>query len=269
MPIKLVAIDMDGTLLNEHSRINPKVCETIKQAKAKGVKIVLCTGRPLPGVSEHLATLGLTDSEDYVVTYNGGLVLNTHTQEVIACHTLSHDDYLQIDTLARQLKVHLHTTTEDTIYTSNRDISPYTVHEAYLVNMPIKYRTPEEITEELKIIKMMMIDEPEILSRAIKQIPSAFHENYTMVQSAPYFYEFLNKQTNKGEALKELAEYLGIKQAEVMAIGDAENDLAMIRYAGLGIAMGNGTPDVKTAADQIVATNQEDGVSEAIEKFVF
>jgi Cof subfamily protein (haloacid dehalogenase superfamily) len=89
-----------------------------------------------------------------------------------------------------------------------------------------------------------------------------------VVKSAPYFLEVLNKQAHKGAAVKNLAEHLGIKQEEVMAIGDNENDLTMVEYAGIGVAMANATENVKNAADVLTASNEEDGVAEVINKYV-
>lgn len=266
--IKLIAIDIDGTLLNSHHQLTDEVKAALKKAEEKGVKIVLCTGRPLTGVQDLIEELDLFGENDYVVTYNGSLIQKTKTKEIVSKFELTYDDYLAIDTLARKLNVHLHTETADTMYTSNRDISRYTVLESYLVNMPLKFRTQDEMNAELNILKMMMIDEPEILERIQPLIPAEFYEQYTIVKSAPYFLEFLNKKVNKGAAVKRLAEQLNIQPSEVMALGDNENDLPMIEYAGIGIAMANATENVKKAASFITTSNDEHGVAVAIEKFV-
>ena len=268
MSIKLVAIDLDGTLLNDHHEINQPVVDCIKKARRAGVYIVLSTGRPLSGTKSQLEVLGLDNEDDYIITYNGALVLNTKTWDVVAERSLTRADYLEIDYLARSLNVHLHIADKKAMYTANRDISQYTVLESHLVNMPLHYRTPEEIAENVLAVKMMMIDDPEILSGAFKKIPAEYFEKYTIVRSTPYFLEVLNSNASKGLALKELSEHLGVKKAEVMAIGDAENDLSMIEFAGTGIAMGNASETVKAAADYTVATNLEDGVKEAFERWV-
>lgn len=268
MGIKLVAIDIDGTLVNNQRIITPKVAESLKKARQQGVYIVLCTGRPLMGVEKYLTELELLGAEDYAITYNGGLVVNTNTGEVVVEQGLTRAQYLEVDTLARSLNVHLHTSDKSAIYTSNRDISRYTINEAFLVDMPVRYRTPEEIANEVQPVKMMMIDEPEYLNEVIEKIPAEYFEKYNLVKSTPFYLEVLNKETSKGNAVRALADKLGIAQAEVMAIGDEENDLTMIDYAGLGVAMGNATEAVKKISQAIVGTNEEDGVSQAIERFV-
>ena len=107
--------------------------------------------------------------------------------------------------------------------------------------------------------KFMMIDHPEILDECIKKIPKKFYEKYTIVRSMPFFLEFLNPNANKG---------VGIKQDEVICVGDAGNDKHMIEYAGLGVAMGNATDDIKEIANYITRTNDEDGVAHVINKFI-
>ncbi|HFU5873521.1 sugar-phosphatase [Enterococcus faecium] len=268
MSIKLVAIDIDGTLLNEKREVTKEVKEAIAAAVAKGVSIVLCTGRPLPGVQEQLNELNLFQDNDYVITYNGALVQQTKSGKIIARHGLTHEDFLEIEVMARRVGSHLHSIDDKAIYTPNRDISAYTIHEASLVKMPLKYRTPEEMTPDMNIVKMMMIDEPEILDAAIAHLPQTFRDKYTTVKSAPYYFEVLNKEASKGAAVANLAQHLGIDQDEIMAIGDNENDLSMIEYAGLGVAMGNAVSLVKEAANVITSSNDEHGVAEAIKKYV-
>lgn len=268
MSIKLVAIDIDGTLLNEKREITQEVKAAIASAVEKNVAIVLCTGRPLPGVKNQLNELGLYQDNDYVITYNGALVQQTKSGKIIARHGLTYEDFLEIEVMARRVGSHLHSIDDQTIYTTNRDISPYTVHEAFLVNMPLKYRTTDEMTPDMSIVKMMMIDEPAILDAAIARLPQTFREKYTTVKSSPFYFEILNKEASKGAAVANLAQHLGIKQEEIMAIGDNENDLSMIEYAGLGVAMGNAVPLIKEVANVVTATNDEHGVAEAIKKYV-
>ncbi|SJZ74717.1 hypothetical protein SAMN02745116_01318 [Pilibacter termitis] len=268
MNIKLVTIDIDGTLITDNHVITEDVKRAIATAKEQGVKIVLATGRPLPGVVDYLKELNLNEVGDYVITYNGGLVQETATGKELARFGLTHEDYLEIDLLARKLNVHLHSITNERIYTSNRDISPYTVHEAYLVKMPVSYRTQEEMTKDLDIVKMMFIDDPEFLSEVIAKVPKEYNERYNLVQSSPFYYEILNKKASKGAALLALAEHLGIQASETMAIGDADNDLSMIEVAGIGVAMGNATENVVKASTVQTACNNESGVARAIEDYV-
>ncbi|RRK10376.1 sugar-phosphatase [Lactiplantibacillus garii] len=266
MSVKLIAIDMDGTLLNEHSELNPATIEAVHAAKAQGIKVVICTGRPLSGVTPFLKQLDLSGDDNYVITFNGSMA-QTVTGKIITSLTLSHEDYIDIEALSRKLNIHCHVESEDHIYTANRDISPYTVGESSLVNMQIRYRTPDEMRPDLPIVKAMLIDHPDLLEAASQKIPTSFHDRFHIVRSAPYFLEILNNQASKGRTLKALAEYLHFNAAEVMAIGDQGNDLSMLEYATNSVAMGNGIPEAKQIAKYETKTNVEDGVAYAIRQW--
>ncbi|WP_412988851.1 sugar-phosphatase [Pediococcus siamensis] len=267
MSIKLVAIDLDGTLLTDNKTITPATVKVIQAASQAGVKIVLCTGRPLTGVAEHLQTLGLLGDDQYVITYNGALV-QTINGRVLIRHTLNYDDYTDLEALSRKLKSHFHVETENHIYTANKNLSPYTIGESFYVRMGIRYRDVSEMPHNLKIPKGMFIDPPEKITALRAQIPQAFLDKYYFVQSEPYFLEVLNKSASKGNALRDLAKRLNFKPENLMAIGDQGNDLAMLRYAKTAVAMGNAIPEAKALATYVTATNEQDGVAQAIQKFV-
>jgi len=269
MTIKLIAIDMDGTLLNEHGDLNPETIKTVKEAKERGIKIVLCTGRPLMGIERFLPVLELDQVGDYAITYNGALVQHTADGHVIAKHTLTYDDYLRIEYTARRLGVHSHAEDEKYIYTANHDISRYTIHEVELVNMPLRFQTADQFDRGHIFSKVMLIDEPDILAAAQQKLPADFATDYYVVNSEPFYLEVLNKHANKGSGLASLAEHLGLTAAEVMAIGDQANDLTMLEYADTAIAMGNAIPEVKAVATAVTATNREDGVAQAIQRYAF
>lgn len=152
MSIKLVAVDIDGTLITSDRKITPEVYQAIQDAKAQGVKIIIATGRPIAGVQNLLDELNLKDAGDYVITFNGGLVQDTSTGEDIVKEIMTYEDYQDIEFLSRKLNVHMHAITSEGIYTANRNIGKYTVHESTLVNMPIFYRTPEEMVNK-EIVK--------------------------------------------------------------------------------------------------------------------
>lgn len=266
MTIKLIAIDIDGTLVDSQKALHQTTIDTITKAREAGIKIVLCTGRPLTGVHQYLEPLHIEGDDQYVVTFNGSLAQSV-SGNILVNHNISTEDYIDLESLARKMNVHFHMETKNFIYTANRDISGYTIAESFLVRMPIRYRTPEEITDDLTIAKGMFVDTPEILSKFVADFPQSYKDRFYVVQSEPYFFEAMNKKASKGKAIKELAEKLGIAQDEVMAIGDQGNDLTMVKYAGTGVAMGNAIDDVKANAQFITKTNDEDGVAFAIEKF--
>ncbi|MCI1987122.1 MAG: sugar-phosphatase [Lactobacillus sp.] len=269
MNIRLIAIDMDGTLLNEHSALTPATIAAVKEAKQRGIKIVLCSGRPLTGLRQFFAPLGLVDDGDYAITYNGAMVQRADTGAILLQHSLDYQDFRQLMQLAADIGVHAHAEDELNMYTANADISKYSVRESFLVDMPLFYRLPDTFPADKHFAKVMFIDDPAVLSAAQTKIPQHFFDDYYFVHSEPYFLEALNKNASKGNAVMDLAQRLGYDRDAVMAIGDQANDLPMIEAAGLGVAMGNAIPAVKAAAQVQTATNTEDGVAKALRQWAF
>ncbi|WP_303978303.1 sugar-phosphatase [Streptococcus danieliae] len=267
MTIKLVAVDIDGTLLTPDKKITPEVKAAVREASQSGVQVVIATGRPVAGVYHLLEELELNKPGHYVITFNGALVQDAATGQELVKDILSYQDYLDIEYYSRLLGVHMHAITKEGIFTANRNIGKYTVHESQLVNMPIFYRTPEEMADK-EIIKTMYIDEPEILDAAIAKLPAEFYERFTIVKSTPFYLEILKKSANKGRAVQQLASELGLTMAQAMAIGDEENDLAMLEVVDHPVVMENGNPKVKKIAKHITKSNQESGVAYALKTWV-
>lgn len=267
MNIKLIAIDIDGTLLNSQHQITSEVKKAIQEAKEAGVKIVIATGRPLSGVKHILKDLHLLEKGDYVITFNGGLVQETATGKDIVHEGLNYEDYLELEYLARTLNLPMHASTKEGIFTANRDIGKYTIYESQLVDAPVFYRTPEEMKDK-EVIKVMMVDEPEKLDAQIPHIPSHITDKFNLVKSAPFYLEVTPKTVNKGKAIQHLCDLLGCSLEETMAIGDQENDRAMLEVAGVAVVMENGHPAMKEIATHITKSNDEDGVAYAIREWV-
>ncbi|KXI21333.1 sugar-phosphatase [Photobacterium sanguinicancri] len=264
---KLVALDMDGTLLNSNGEISPRTQDAIAKARSMGVHVVLASGRPLEGMTKALADLSMTSDDDYVLSYNASMVQRVASQAVIRSQILKGSDAKNIASLSRDLGVHVHAFSRrfGLITPENND---FTRHEAEINGLTITELDFVELDNNEDIMKVMMIDEPERLSAAIAQLPSMLHEQYTIVQSAPFFLEFLNPKSNKGAGVGMLAEHLGIDASEVICMGDAGNDKHMLEYAGLGVAMANATDDIKAIADHITDSNNDDGVAKVIEAFI-
>ncbi|WP_157047110.1 sugar-phosphatase [Liquorilactobacillus oeni] len=268
MKIKIVAIDIDDTLLNSQKKLTEPVKLAINKAKASGIKVVLCTGRPLSGVMSLLSELGLDHQDDqYVVSFGGSLVQTTNGK-IISSDPLTYIDYVDLEYLSRKKGLHFHAISNDRIYTANRDIGEFTIHESNLVSLNVSYRTPEEM-RGIKIIKAMFIDQPEVLNQALKDYQdfASLEDRINFTRSTPYFYEANAVGINKASALKRLCKLLTLTSENVMAIGDEGNDLSMIKFAEMGVAMGNGIQAVKDCAQEITADNNHDGVALAIERY--
>ncbi|SMR76682.1 MULTISPECIES: sugar-phosphatase [Stenotrophomonas] len=266
--IELVAIDMDGTLLDPVHKLTSRVKQAIAQARALGVHIVLTSGRPVPGLAPFLQELGIDGDDDYCIACNGGLVQRIGPRETVVEYPLSFDDFVYCEQVAREIGVHFQALDAQRMYTPNQDISIYTVADSHLSRMPLSYRRVADMAPGMSFIKLMMIDEPEVLDAAIARLPAALTERFAVLKSAPFFLEVFDRRAGKGPSLQKLAEHLGIDRANVMAIGDQENDLTMLQYAGTSVAMGNAIDAVKATARFETATNADEGVAKAIEAYV-
>ena len=264
--IKLIAIDMDGTLLNGKKQLTKGNIEAIQEAINKDVKVVICTGRPCEGIESTLEVMPQSEKDQYVVSFNGTLIKNISTGETMRVGGLKGSDLHYLHKLSEELGVCIHAFVEDRGLIATKQ-SKYTDVEANINNITYEIVDFNEISKDENIIKVMMIDEPEVLQKAIDNLPKEAYEKYSVLRSAPYFLEFLDKKVDKGQAIKMLAEHCDIQRAEVMAIGDAGNDLAMIEFAGVGVAMGNATDEIKNAATFITEDNEHDGVGIAIKKY--
>lgn len=266
--IELVAIDMDGTLLDPAHKLTARVKQAIARARTLGVHIVLTSGRPVPGLAPFLHELGIDGDDDYCIACNGGLVQRIGPRETVVEYPLSFDDFVYCEQVAREIGVHFQALDAQRMYTPNQDISIYTLADSHLSRMPLSYRRVADMDPGMSFIKLMMIDEPDVLDAAIARLPAALTERFAVLKSAPFFLEVFDHRAGKGPSLQKLAEHLGIDRANVMAIGDQENDLTMLQYAGTSVAMGNAIDAVKAVARFETATNADEGVARAIERFV-
>ena len=266
---KLIALDIDGTLLNSERKITSKVYDSIQEAKLNGAKVVLSTGRPLPGVTPLLEDLNLTDEGDYVICFNGAVVQEVKSKKVISNIEMNHNDFKSIyNEICKQHNSNIHINTPTNLVTPQDQPGKYTLLEAELNKIDIQYIPENKIDDSIKFCKVMIVDEPEKLEEIMQNIPKKFHDKYTIVKSAPFFLEFLNKKANKGNALKSLCENINLPIEQSIAVGDEENDQHMIKYAGLGVAMGNARQSIKEISDYITDTNDNHGVAKVIDKFI-
>lgn len=264
---KLIALDMDGTLLQPDGSISERTKQAVVAARDKGVKVVLASGRPLVGMEKFLHQLGLTGQDDYVLSYNGSLVQNVGTGEVLASRLLTGRDARQLYDLSQQLGVNIHAFSQQHGLIAPRN-SRYTEVERSHNDLVLTELDFRDLPDDEAILKVMMVDEPEILAPAMVALPGWVKAQYTVVLSTPYFLEFLHPDSNKGTGVAALSAHLGISPESVICVGDAGNDAHMLEFAGLAVAMGNATDEIKAQADYVTQRNDQDGVAHVIEQFV-
>ena len=265
--IKIVTIDLDGTLFDKDKNISYQNKLAIAKCHDLGVKIVIATGRPLNGVMPVLEELGLTTTSDYAIIYNGAKIMNVGSKEIISSSLIDGRVVKELYQESKRLGINIHAFRDNEELITPKH-NPYTDVESTINHIPDLIVDFDTIKPEEKFIKCMLVDSEENITRCMSEVKEKYYTNYSMVRSSKIFLEFLNRGIEKGSALKSLASYLNINMSDTMAIGDAGNDISMIKAAGVGVAMKNAFPEVLEIADYITTNdNNNSGVAEALNKF--
>lgn len=267
--IKLIAIDLDGTLLNSEKKIPKENISAIQAAAQAGVKIVLCTGRPKSGIVPYFEQFGLTD-EEYIIMNNGCSIYNTKNWELMSYAQITNEELDQLQAAVRDFPEVCLTLTGEKYYYAVGDVVPELVqYDAGLVFDTAKAISLEAIKDSSEIIfqAMYMAKAPVLNSfQAAKEVDLA--ADFSVVRSQSYIFEAMPKGYTKATALKALSEKLGFSPDDVMAIGDAANDLEMLQFATHSVAMGNATDEVKEICRYQTTVNDQAGVAKAIYDYV-
>jgi Cof subfamily protein (haloacid dehalogenase superfamily) len=262
--IKLVAVDIDGTLFNDHHEITPRVAQAIQGARAQDVLIVPATGR-CPSVTQAImARLGIVAPGVFLQ----GLLALDVDGTVFYEQTMTAQTVRQVVAFAKERGL------TPLIYSGSRIIVEALTYYANLLT-PYGEPAPEVIVgplesapDQFPVHKMLLLDEPDRIARARLEITPVLDGQASITQALRFAFEILPHGASKGAGLMHLLDALGIPPECTLAIGDGENDIEMLQMAGLGVAMGNAPDQLKAVADAVVATNEQDGVAEALERFV-
>lgn len=266
MKYKLLVLDLDGTLTNKKKEITEHTRQTLIQAQEKGLKIVLASGRPTYGVAPLAEKLELQKYEGYILSYNGGEIIDWKTGELMYKNLLDHDVLPYLYQCAKQNDFAIVTYDGEYVLTEHPD-DEYVQKEAILNVMKTKKVANFLDAVKHPIAKCLIVGEPTRLAVLEKEMYEHLKDRMGVFRSEPYFLELVPKGIDKAQSLSVLLKEIGITKDEMIAIGDGFNDLSMIKYAGLGIAMKNAQDIVKENADFITLSNEEDGVAYAVEKF--
>lgn len=261
---KLIAVDMDGTLLNDNGEIPQTTSSAISRAVERGTVFVVATGRPIQGVDRYGL---LSKLNSPVITYNGAMVVEATTRKTLFNKTLLPSDAINIYDLGSRAGVTICVWVGNKFYVNaiNASVDEY----KKLSGVEPMIIDDFSALAQSGINKILWYDTPNVISNEQRKLRSEKFSNVTYCTSKPYFLEFMRGDVSKGEALQFIAERYGIVREDVIAVGDGDNDLPMIEYAGLGVAMANALDSVKTLADYVTErTNNDGGVAEVIEKFI-
>lgn len=268
---KLIAMDMDGTLLTNDKDITERSKRAIKRAKEKGVIPVVCTGRIFAS-AKVLAKLIETSAP--VVASNGAYIRENNSEDVIYKKALEKGDIKSLVNDIKEAGFYPHLFTHDTVY-SEKLIYSSRNYDLWNKFIPENERVKIEIVEDLSLVPekedniLKVVSASEDVS-GINELKEFIKTKYDLevVSAIQGNFEVMAKGVSKGNAIKALCEMYDINEDEVICIGDSENDESMLEVAGLSVAMGNAEEYLKTIANYITDTNEEDGVAKVIEKFI-
>ncbi len=290
MTIKLIASDMDGTLLRSDNTISPKTRDSLIAAQQKGVRLVLASGRTYRKLMEYAKQLRMPEYGGYLIEVNGTAVYDLGTQKRTRLHEFAKADMMAIFEALLPFEVEILGMGDDCIYDyipqsmmplkqayrkkhHLRDDVPWTAGAFALIfdnriGYPYQYtiQSSEELPAALN--KLAVAHLPQCLEIKLPQIKAALKDKYWVGLTSPGWLEIMPKGVTKGKALSALCHQLHIDSADVIAFGDGENDIEMLKLAGIGVAMENALPPVKAYADYVCPDNHADGIAKALAKFL-
>lgn len=267
MAYKLLVMDLDGTLTNTQKVITPQTMKALTAAQEAGVRLVLASGRPTYGIMPLVKQLDMARHGGFVLSYNGGNIIDCQSGETIFRQELPHNMVEPLYQATKSRGVTILTYGNNAILTEDAD-DPYIAIEAKINNMPIQHVDNFVEAVSHPITKCLGTAEPNRLAVVEKEMQQQFGSQLSIYRSAPYFLEIVAPGIDKAQSLQRLLGHLHLTKEEMITCGDGFNDLSMIRYAGLGVAMGNAETEVKRNADFVTLGNDEDGIAYVVRKFI-
>ena len=266
LPYRAIALDLDGTLTNHDKVVTPKTRKALLKAEANGAVIILASGRPTYGIEPVAECLELNQRGGYILSYNGGNIVNAKTGEKLFSQFLPD---VVIPILYKFAKEHNHALLG---YAGNEIITEmpddqYVKEESRINKMNI--RKVENLLDALEPhpTKLLMTGDPSDILKAEQELVELLGEKMDIFRSAPFFLELVPKGIDKAQSLQRLLAKINLTPADMIAFGDGYNDLSMLKLAGMGVAMENAAPEVRADADYVTLSNEEDGVAAALEHF--
>ena len=264
MKYKLIATDIDDTLLNRQKQLTPATKAALMRAQENGVKIAVASGRLPYGVRPFAKALDVFRFGGYYMGFNGGAVMNSRDELIGSCH-LDSKYIAPVYDIIRPFDVTTMVHKGDVIYADNK-VNDYTYIESEVVGLPLNVVDDLPGFIDWQLPKFLIAGAPDTLKKLEAELISALGGEVDIYLSAPWFLEVMPKGTNKGVGLRTICKDAGIDISEAIAFGDSYNDVFMLKEAGLGIAMGNAEDAVRDAADMVTDDCDHDGIAKALQK---
>ena len=263
--IKMIATDVDGTLLRWSFDFSPATKQCIKKLKQNGIKVVLVTGRM------HCAALGIAQElgiDTPIVSYQGGMIKEfSKCDDVLFRSDMDAEKAVEIIDWARDNDVHINLYMDDVLYVEEDSVTIRKYTDARFIDYHVCKFDKLKIKNVNKILAIDF-QNPERVTGWVNDLTRLYPDLY-IIKSTPYFCEIASKEATKGNAVDFLREKWGLKKEEILALGDQDNDIELLKAAGTAVAMGNASDELKAVADYITDTVENDGWVKAVEKFCF
>ena len=266
--IRVLALDLDGTLTNDEKKVTPRTRAALDAAVAKGVTIVLASGRPTAGIMPLAKDLGLDKKGGCILSYNGGKIGDCVTGEALYQVQLGAEFVPELCEFAARQDVAILTYSSEGIV-CERETDPWAVKETFTTKLPMIHVDDLASYVDYPVCKLLITLDPARRDAVCAAGREQFAGRADLYPSSPFFIEAVPLGVAKDVSLGALLEKMGLTRENLMACGDGLNDRSMIEYAGVGVAMQNAEEPVKAVADYVTAAdNDHDGVAEAVEKFI-
>jgi len=267
MKYKMIVLDLDGTLTNNKKEITPRTKEALMKAQAKGVKIVLASGRPTYGIMPLAEELELKKNGGFILAFNGGKIIDCSDCRTIFEQKLDETLVPLLYHAAKEAGMQILTYQGEGIAATDKN-DKYVQEEARINKMPVEEY--DDFLQQLvyPVNKCLIVGDPAPLHQLEVKLKKELEGRMDVYRSADYFLECVPLGIDKARSLDRLIITLGITKEEVIACGDGYNDLSMINFSGLGVAMSNAADDIKAQADYVTLSNEEDGIAHVVDKFI-
>jgi Cof subfamily protein (haloacid dehalogenase superfamily) len=264
LDIKLVAIDLDGTLLDNDHRISSRAKKAIRNTRRKGIEVTLATGRMFASARPYAEELGINLP---LITYQGALVKLAGNGRVLYQRNVPAHLAQRVVAMAKEYGYPINFYCDD--YVMIEKVTPEVLDYAEKHKVAVKEVGDLSKVSHISPIKLLVINErEEELNKFEGKCREIFGEQLHITKSMPEYLEFMHLEATKARGLEAVKSYLGVSDKEIMAIGDSYNDLEMLEYAGIAVVMGNAREEIKAVGDYITKSNDDEGVAEALERII-
>jgi len=277
MNLKAIILDIDGTLMNSQRKISERTKNALLEAQNRGIKLILASGRPIRGMLDVMHELEMDKHHGLVVAYNGASVMDCESKEIVFNKAMTAEEAQSVLNHVKNFEVIPMVAKDDTMYVNNvyKGMLTYKNNQINIIEYESRggnYLLCEksDLAEfvDFPLNKILLAGDPEYLKTNHIRISEPFIGKLSSMFTAAFYYEFTAQGIDKANALNEVLVPMGIKPEDTISFGDGQNDLSIINFAGIGVAMGNAVDELKKAADEITLSNDEDGIAHVLERYL-